>query len=271
MSSARSEASADDVPDGLRRFSSSRRDLQRNSLSRRPATLDDHTVQTVLERRRGISRRVTPARQARPVLKVPTSVVQGMRLVDELLGECFEDIDGDATCSVCCTPCMGQAPAKAHRFSFAEVLAALLVNGPAGTLVCQQGHPVRISELVPDYCLTDIDSDVPLLADQNSVVADGKKTEIGRGAFGTIFRAVLSAGVRGTPVGATLAIKELIVAPDATVTQRVQVLLEFRTELLAMQRAGRNDCLVGALALSTRSPSSWSSRSAARTTRCTRR
>ena len=37
-------------------------------------------------------------------------------------------------------------------------------------------------------------------------------------------------------------------APDATVTQRVQVLLEFRTELLAMQRAGRNDCLVGALA-----------------------
>lgn len=89
---------------------------------------------------------------------------------------------------------------------------------------------------------------MPLLADQNAVVADGKKTEIGRGAFGTIFRAVLASGVRGTPAGATVAIKELIVAPDATVTQRVQVLLEFRTELLAMQRAGRNDCLVGALA-----------------------
>ncbi len=124
----------------------------------------------------------------------------GMRLVDELLGECFEDIDGDATCSVCCTPCMSQAPGKAHRFAFAEVLAALLVNGPSG--VCQQGHPVRISELVPDYCLADIDSDVPLLADQNAVVAD-EKTEIGRGAFGTFFapcwRAACAARRRARP------------------------------------------------------------------------
>ena len=67
-----------------------------------------------------------------------------------------------------------------------------------------------------------------------------------------------------------MAIKELIVAPDATVTQRVQVLLEFRTELLAMQRAGRNDCLVGALAFAV-NPSLAVFMELAVGARCTRR
>ena len=244
--------------DALRRFSSSRRDLQRQASRRVPLADADGASDRLSERRRAsqafsdavarLSRRVTPARQSRHALAVPVAVVEGMRLVDELLGECFEDVDSDAVCAVCCTMCLRHGAAKVHRFSFADALAALLQHGPSSWLTCSNGHSVHISELVPDYCLSDIDAAVPLLADQSAVIVDGKRDEIGRGAFGAIFRSVVRDGVRGTANGTAVAIKELIVAPDASAAERVQVLLEFRTELLAMQRAGRSECLVGALA-----------------------
>jgi CRP-like cAMP-binding protein len=235
----------------LRRMSSSRRELQRAS-NKRPS-IDSSASNSGRGLNRSdayLSRRVTPVREARAPLVVPDAVVDGLRLVVELLEDSFDDIDGDATCAVCCTTCMRVLPARVHKFLFAEVLAALLVNGPNGSLTCQYGHAPRINDLVPDYCLTDVDKHLPLLPDANSAIASGKQ-EIGRGAFGTIFRAVLNSGVRNVAAGAVVAIKELIVLPEASVTQRVQVLLEFRTELLAMQRAGRNECLVGALAFAT--------------------